>query len=213
MAEKEISKLVKASDSAANGQVQHVLVMLNPEGTLQLHGALNFVEAIQTNEELNNNLCNTLTNVKTDEVIHAAQLLSYPKLPCSPFSAGWKGSAMIRGVLTKMLARIGYGGGGTKKRLGVGNSPLGWPENISWNEFSGATRSKLSSTQISAIIISMIEAAGLDPATHIHEPQDDMTNEEEEDEQEDENANVETGLAIQLSDKSEKYEPIEIGFT
>ena len=43
MAEKEISKLVKASDSAANGQVQHVLVMLNPEGTLQLHGALNFV--------------------------------------------------------------------------------------------------------------------------------------------------------------------------
>ena len=115
MAEIEISKLVKASDSAANGQVQHVLVMLNPEGTLQLHGALNFVEAIQTNEELNNNLCNTLKNVKTDEVIHAAQLLSYPKLPCSPFSAGWKGSAMIRGVLTKIFARIGYGGGGPRK--------------------------------------------------------------------------------------------------
>ena len=122
---------------------------------------------------------------------------------------------MIRGVLTKMLARIGYGGWGTKKRLGVGNPPLGWPENISWNDFSGATRSKLSSTQISGIIISMIEAAGLDPATHIHEPQDDMTNEEEEDEQEDEqedeNANVETGLAIPLSDKTEKNEPVEIG--
>ena len=40
----------------------------------------------------------------TQQGVAAGLLITYPKLPCSPYSPAWKGSAMIRGVLTKMLA-------------------------------------------------------------------------------------------------------------
>ena len=40
----------------------------------------------------------------TQQGVAAGMLITYPKLPCSPYSPAWKGSAMIRGVLTKMLA-------------------------------------------------------------------------------------------------------------
>ena len=50
---------------------------------------------------------------------------------------------------------------------GVGPAPVGWPATISWEGFTGTTRSKLTSQQITEIIISMMTAAGIDPDKHV----------------------------------------------
>ena len=167
MADKAFNRFVKASDKASNEQVQHLAVVLSPDGNLQMHGSDNFVRCI-SNSEIRDNLLNTLRESITQEGVAAGLLLTYPKLPCSPYSPAWKGSAMIRGVLTKMLARIGYSGGGTRKVLGAGIAPHGWPEHIiPWANYQGATKSHLSSGQITEIIVALLVAAGIDPSTHI----------------------------------------------
>ena len=81
-----------------------------------------------------------------------------------------------------VLARfvIGYGGGGTKKVLGVGTSPLGQPDHfISWADYKGATKSLLSSGQVTEIIVSLLVAAGIDPATHVAEVEDHTPDEKD----------------------------------
>ena len=50
---------------------------------------------------------------------------------------------------------------------GVGPAPIGWPEDIPWEEFSGTTRSKLTVEQITGIITSMLTTVGIDPAQHV----------------------------------------------
>ena len=42
-------------------------------------------------------------------------------------------------------------------------------DHISWTDFSGASRSKLSSKEVTDIIISMLEAANIDPDKHIRQ--------------------------------------------
>ena len=51
--------------------------------------------------------------------------------------------------------------------LGEGNPPAGWPGDISWSNYSGASRSKLTLSDITRIIVSMLEGANLDPDTHV----------------------------------------------
>ena len=52
--------------------------------------------------------------------------------------------------------------------LGVGDGPLGWPQEIiPWADYNGATRSKLSSEKCTAIIIALLRAANIDETTHI----------------------------------------------
>ena len=173
MADKAFNRFVKASNKAANEQVQHVAVVLSPDGNLQMHGSDNFVRYL-SNSEIKDNLLNTLRESVTQEGVAAGLLLTYPKLPCSPYSQAWKGSAMIRSVLSKMLSRIGYGGGGTRKVLGVGPSPPGWPDHIiPWADYKGATKSHLSSGQVTEIIVTLLVAAGIDPATHVREHLDE----------------------------------------
>ena len=79
---------------------------------------------------------------------------------------------MIRKVLSNMLACIGYGDGGKIKKLGVGDPPLGWPEQIPWEEFAGVSRSKLTNQQITNIIISMLQAANINPATYFSQEEE-----------------------------------------
>ena len=50
---------------------------------------------------------------------------------------------------------------------GVGPAPIGWSEDISWEDFSGTTRSKLTVEQITRIITSMLTTDGIDPAQHV----------------------------------------------
>ena len=163
---------MQASDKAAKDQVQHLLVLLTPDGNLQINGATNFVNSLNNNEDLHRHLQTTLLdNIQREGIITSAQVLNYPLLPCSPFSPNWKGSAMIRSVLTKMLVRIGYGdGGGKNKKMGIGEPPVGWPDHISWQDFSGATRSKLTMNEVTEIILSLLRAAHINPDTHVIPP-------------------------------------------
>ena len=174
MSSKTIDRFVKASEKASDDQLQHLIILLTPDGRLQVNGSSNFVEAVEDNKELFDRLKAVLKDyVKTEGLVTPVQLLSYPYLPCSPFSPDWKGSGMIRKILSNMLSSIGYGHGGKVKKLGVGVPPLGWPENIPWDSFSGASRSKLGNDKITEIITSMLSAAGMDPATHIIRDEDE----------------------------------------
>ena len=76
----------------------------------------------------------------TQQGVAAGLLITYPKLPCSPYSPAWKGSAMIRGVLTKMLAMA---------------------------MVVVAPRRCLGGGQVTEIIVSLLVAAGIDPVTHV----------------------------------------------
>jgi len=95
--------------------------------------------------------------------------LAYDPLPCSPYSPHWKsmGTNRVRGVLRRILVTAGYGRNGRECKLGVGDPPLGWPADIDWAGFKGSTRSGLKVLEISRIIVSMLEAAGFDPETHV----------------------------------------------
>merc|ERR1719153_1421711 len=87
----------------------------------------------------------------------------------SPYSPDWKmlGSAMAT-LLTKMLRTAGSRGSGKKGKLGVGSPPAGWPDDIlPWSRYNGSTRSRLTSLQVTSIIISMLKAAGVNPETHV----------------------------------------------
>ena len=169
MTEKAIGKLIKASDTAASSDhLQHVILMLSDDGQVVVTGSANITQALRYTE--------TFTDIKKIMVenkqvqgddVRSSQIIEYPLLPCPPYSAGWKDTGMIRQILTRMLARIGYGDGGRTKKLGVGDPPPGWPENISWCNFRGASRSGLSMQNVTDIIVSMLQAVQVDPYEHV----------------------------------------------
>ena len=122
-----VNQMVRASEKACQNQLQHLLVIRTPDGRLQFNGSTNFVNAVEADMEMSPRLQALLKNnvMPEGEVVTSAQILSYPFLPCSPSSPGWKGSKMIRKVLADMMACIGYADGGKIKKLGVGPTPLG----------------------------------------------------------------------------------------
>ena len=176
MSDKSLAKLLKASEQASHDQLQHLLVVLTPDGRVQVIGSANIVGCVTENTELYQALHSTmLDNMQTSgDTITPSRVIDYPLLPCSPFSPQWKGSAMIRGVLSKMLLSVGYGKSGRNRKLGVGTPPLGWPLHIPWANFSGSTRSKhpTSSKDVTDIIISLLQAANIDPDTHVKQIQE-----------------------------------------
>lgn len=163
-------KVLKASGDASARNVQHILVVLKPDGTLALSGSDNIVHAIIADVELYNKfqtIVNSSRRQDGSKVDHV-EVLTYPMLPCSPYSSKFKGSLMIRKVLDNMVSAAGYGKYG--KKLGQGEAPLGWPEYVcKWENYEGAARSKLTNVKMKQIIISMLEAANIDPATHVLE--------------------------------------------
>ena len=52
MTEVTVGRLLKASQKATKDQLQHLLVILTPEGQIQLSGCENFVDCIHENDEL-----------------------------------------------------------------------------------------------------------------------------------------------------------------
>ena len=167
MSERNMINLFKASDKAAKAQVQHLVLALTPDGKIQMNGSDNMIDGLLGHPVLLEQLKSTMIASKQD-VTAPMVVLDYPLLPCSPYSAKWKGSKMIRGVLTKMLARAGYGRSGRNQALGAGAPPHGWPESIiPWASYCGATRSRLTTEDVTTIIISMLRVANIDEKTHI----------------------------------------------
>ena len=186
-------KLDKASSEAVGAGVHHLVLSVN-ENKLEVRGSSNFVFPLLHDGQLCDQIKNLL--MQNSVVADPANVLfssnkvpQYDKLPYSPYSPQWKGqgSTAIRKILTEMLNTAGYKSAGRKKTLGkvikdyfikcaifilddipgVGPAPIGWPEDIPWEEFSGTTRSKLTVEQITRIIISMLTTVGIDPAQHV----------------------------------------------
>ena len=98
-----------------------------------------------------------------------ANALAYAPLLCCPSSAGWKelGNCVIRDILRDMLSEAGFGRGKEAWKLGVGLPPVGWPAGIEWSNFKWSTTSGLKNAAVTDIIISMLQAAGINSETHM----------------------------------------------
>ena len=174
MSNKECQKLVKASDDAVGKNVQHILVIVKSDRSITINGSNNTVQAVLQNANLYASLQDTIANsrVEEGERLEPIKVYSYSPLPVSPYSPEWKGSGMIRKVLDDMVTTAGYGKYGRK--LGQGLAPLGWPvDSVPWEGYAGAgrpytnTNRCLTNQQLTQIIIGMLQAAHLDPATHV----------------------------------------------
>ena len=108
----------------------------------------------------------------------SSRTINYPLLPCKLEGKDWKRKT-CRSFLTKMLLFAGYSKCG--QALGTGEAPLGWPDNIlPWNSFKGASRSGLSTGELTAIVRSLFEAVEIDPDEHIRNLPERGDNMEEE---------------------------------
>ena len=123
MTDANVSTLMRASEKASLQQVQHVVIAVNSNGDVQVNGSSNVISGLVSNEELYNELTNNIlqSKIAADEQVNLIPviLLNYPLLPCSPYSEKWKGSAMIRGVLNKMVERAEFGRRGRRSSLGM----------------------------------------------------------------------------------------------
>ena len=122
MSDKSISALMRASEKAATDNVQHFVIAVNGDGGFEVHGSSNIINGPWSNQELYNQLkLNIIENLVDDQpAVEIAPMivLNYPLLPCSPYSDEWKGSKMIRRILSKMIDRAGFGRSGRRQSLG-----------------------------------------------------------------------------------------------
>ena len=103
-------KVLKASGNASARNVQHILVVLKPDGTLALSGSDNIVHAIIADVELYNKFQTIVNSSRRQEgsKVDHVEVLTYPMLPCSPYSSKFKGSHDQEGV-----GQHGWAGGGS----------------------------------------------------------------------------------------------------
>ena len=196
------SKLLRVSKEASAAKNQHLLFTLDKEGKVRVDGNLNLVRKMADDEPLFKAMSNKMREGLEEDVVPEAAFypVNYPMLPCAPSHPDWKKSAQVRAVLRSILTTLGYGKGGSR-RLGVPPAPLGWPAEIPWESYAGSTRAGLSSSEITQVIVSMMTAAGLDPETHVKEPDEEGRKDEVEnevDEHEDGNDEVLAEMVFQV---------------
>ena len=170
-ASKGMKSLFKASAASADKDNQHIVLSISSEGTVFVSGTDNMVTGIVEDAELFMKVKACMKSNLSNESVGYSNTyqLAYDPLPCSPFSPEWKalGNEVIRGLLRRMFITAGYGRGKSDKKLGVGPAPVGWPEEVDWNSYKGSTRSGLKVSQVTHIIVSMLQAAGFDANTHV----------------------------------------------
>ena len=165
MRDKQVNKLIKASNIAAEKQVEHLLLIKNSDGTVKMCGTGNIIDAFIGNDELFSQVKTTV--LSSQGPIVPTIVLCYPLLPCSPFSAEWNkkvSTKRIRKFLQAMITSAGYGKYG--KKLGSDNPPIGWPEDVPWGTFTGVGSSGLNNEIMTRIILGMLAAVNIDPAIH-----------------------------------------------
>ena len=176
MKDKHTNKLIKASTIAAEHGVEHLLIIKHPNGTVKLNGTGSLMGNMFENEALFNHIKTGILNCNGPVV--PTTVISYPLLPCSPLSEEWyaKGATKrIRGSLQGMITCAGLGKYGRK--LGDGPPPEGWPlQDVPWVTFKGVGNSGLSNQAMTKIIVGLLQAANIDPTTHVMEPQPDQPN-------------------------------------
>ena len=98
MAGSQCNKLMKASRDASNKNVQHLLAVVKPDGSIAFSGSDNFLRAVISTADVYSSLQTTINANRQEEGTQVSHLevVTYPYLPCSPYSKSFKGSAMIR---------------------------------------------------------------------------------------------------------------------
>ena len=182
---KNMKNLLKASEAACHSDTQHLVLSVTADGQVHASGTDNLVTGIIEDAELFSKIKDCIRSKVTEQFVGYATTheLAYAPLPCSPLSAEWKeqGNGDIRGVLSAMLVTAGFGRGKGDRKLGVGPAPLGWPAGVSWANFKGSTRSGLKVAEVTDIIVSMLQAAGLSPDTHVKPTEEAIAEMTEED--------------------------------
>jgi len=164
MRDRALHKLVKASKDAVAKEVEHIVMIKHPDGTLTLNGTENILTSLKSNTDLYSQVMEVVMTSPRGAI--PTTIFSYPLLPCSPNSPQWKSSSMIRSTLQTMITVAGYGKYG--KKHGTGDPPLGWPvEYVPWQGFKGVTQSRLNNEDMTRIILGMLDAAGIDPDRHV----------------------------------------------
>ena len=175
-ASKRMKNLFRASAASNDTDNQHLVLTITTDGNVFASGSDNMVTGMVGDVELYSRVKACMKDNLTEGSVGYANThqLAYDPLPCSPFSAAWKmlGNEVIRGLLRKMFITAGYGRGKSDKKLGVGPAPIGWPEEIDWNSYKGSTRSGLKVSQVTQIIVSMLQAAGFDTDTHVKQTEE-----------------------------------------
>jgi hypothetical protein len=103
--------LIKASDKAVKGRLQHQIAIVTPDGRIQLNESANMVQAVNEDTEILSKLQVAMLGIflgKEEEIV-PYQILDYPLLPCSPFSSCWQRQVSIkaRSILSTMMSRAG----------------------------------------------------------------------------------------------------------
>ena len=116
--------------------MQYFFISVSEYGKLSFGGTNNLVDTLVQDVELMSKIReHVLLNSSNGPHIHTViPPFEYNKLPCSPYSKNWKGSAKIRKILRDMLKIAGYGKAGSKTVLGVGAPPYGWPKKYNWKD-------------------------------------------------------------------------------
>ena len=119
MSKENIILLDKASCKATAAGVQH-MVMSIEDGNLQIRGSSSHVHALCSDNLLLSHLKSLIveSTVASDLSHSTNKIPEFDLLPCSPFSAQWKGGAKVRNILTAMLDKAGFKAAGRRKTLG-----------------------------------------------------------------------------------------------
>ena len=109
------NKLLKASREAVAGNLQHIVMTVDPKGEVGLAGSLNLIQGLFSEDNLNSTIARNLkNNFSPKGNIEFCSTLAFPLLPCSPSSRKWKGSTMIQKIASKTLTASGYVNSGRK---------------------------------------------------------------------------------------------------
>ena len=89
--------------------VKHLVLFVDDDGDITFAGSSNLAQGLMNDVDLHNSLKINLTesSVLPGGDQHCRSV-SFPRLPCSPFSKQWKGTEMIRGALNELLKASGY---------------------------------------------------------------------------------------------------------
>ena len=159
---------MKASNKASDKQVQYLVLTVSSEGKICASGTHNLSTALINDANLFEQLSSSMrANYSQVHVFHAnTHQLNY-------FTIFIRMEVHPR----KNVEDFGYGHHGSK--YGQGEPPKGWPEDIDWRGFEGATPL----AEITSIMVSLLEAVGLDPNTHIESNENVEENQNNDDEE------------------------------
>ena len=167
MLTKKLQKLCQASEAANDRDTQHILLSIPADGKVSAAGSDSLVTGMVSDVDFYKKIKDCIKSHVTEEAVGLWLILH----------AGWKelGTCVIRGILKDMLSEAAFGRGKEAMKLQVGLSVIFcfgvYPPfklaGCRQSNFKGSTSSGLNIAAVTDILISMLQAAGINPETHV----------------------------------------------